>query len=949
MPDDKEVDLITLGMDGRFAFSWQDGDDYKVAKWKDGQFTDGSPKSTGTTAVFTGDHSVLRADATRNTTQAEDIVDRALNANGDLALVITVDASVNQTGIVPYHGAIFDTWGHTICPFGQETVNFDSVNSDYVFIHRALLLTDQKLCVRESDLSSSYWQIDEFSPSGISEHMFSDPDTGAYYVWDMYSFSSMSLSGKIGANGVTRSYGSNVDTVKSFIGYPNGQSIKIKESSDGSEPVGSILTLNDNDEFVFSIQEDQKQNYYYYKGAASQGKLEKLFPWQLWDSLVRYGDSPKMISLTNSGKLLLNLENRENKGTEEKPKYEWVPRTFLSDKLHPDSSTDFQRDLKVVSFPEGWDIPFDQYPARCQITEKNLVATTVTKTKNDNGSEIPENQRKKRPGFIFPVDLAVDANRDGIIKFAGNANSTDETIKAAPFDSTSKEKPFRFWVNDDQDDQNDNETYPPVNPDYKNYEINYRRNLEDFSRIWMWLGGLQGAIAQGKVLVGLKWTDVSDSRHQPAINIYEAADVDGNSEYLSDQDAANSQIGGIYDVAISDKNNKKSVDTSGTFIFKPEVWSELSESAPIHHFLFEGASQGKGKLMVVFLNPDGKEIGSGGELWLDIKPVKQMFEIAHALPGNMLAPFDRTTNFNINTASVTSTGGSFEKPYDETKECIIFVHGWNTDEAGFDYVTSTFFKRLWWRGFKGRFSAFRWDTLMGPGLFNSSFNISEWRAYKYGKSLQDYISQLKSRLNEYSINVISHSLGAAVVASALDRSANIDNCIFLQGALPARVFDPDANARAGVFTNTLDFSGDGGYRGWLSPSSVNVVNFYNSTDAALFTWQAYQNAKPADVNGPAYYGYTTAGGSWVSYSGGVMPERRPFDLHESMAFISVSTSAALGADSSAHNVVKRQVNVGGPPFNFGTAHGAEFDRDAQNNVIPFYKEVLDSFDIPFNQ
>lgn len=52
---------------------------------------------------------------------------------------------------------------------------------------------------------------------------------------------------------------------------------------------------------------------------------------------------------------------------------------------------------------------------------------------------------------LVPVELAVDANRDGVIKFAGNYNGTAIDLAGKPQDKTEEAKPFRFWINDDND------------------------------------------------------------------------------------------------------------------------------------------------------------------------------------------------------------------------------------------------------------------------------------------------------------------------------------------------------------------------------------------------------------------------------------------------------------------------------------------------------------------
>ena len=41
--------------------------------------------------------------------------------------------------------------------------------------------------------------------------------------------------------------------------------------------------------------------------------------------------------------------------------------------------------------------------------------------------------------------------------------------------------------------------------------------------------------------------------------------------------------------------------------------------------------------------------------------------------------------------------------WQETKQYIVFVHGWNMSYEGSQNFAETMFKRLWQRGYKGRF------------------------------------------------------------------------------------------------------------------------------------------------------------------------------------------------------------------------------------------------------
>ncbi|MFA7233171.1 MAG: LamG-like jellyroll fold domain-containing protein [Terrimicrobiaceae bacterium] len=542
------------------------------------------------------------------------------------------------------------------------------------------------------------------------------------------------------------------------------------------------------------------------------------------------------------------------------------------------------------------------------------------------GYTVSDNYANQHPLLLVPVDLAVDANRDGVIDNKDRGKVTEQ-------------KPWRWWINDDNDGTGDGSENVGGAADSADAEIKSKRDLEDLTRLWFYFGGMQASIADGTFKIGLKWKSVTGS---PSIKIYQAVETDGGVAYLTSDATAGSQIGGTY------KTAKATVSGSTSVMLPTDVFTNFSEQNPTAHLLFEGVSEGKGQLVVTIHKSDGTEIGEGPGVWLDLKQIKDMYERGFSNPINMIAPFDRAANFDIETVSVSTTGASFQKPSDETSQCILYVHGWNTDVAGYDANSATMFKRLWHRGFKGRFAALRWDTMMGGAFEFESFHISEWRGYNFGKSLQDYATNLRSRLSGYSINVIAHSLGSALLTSALDRGVSIDNCIYTQGALSASMFDPNAPLRGGNFT-TPDLATDGGYRGWLAPSAVNIVSFFNSGDTVLFGWQAYQNGKPHDATGPGQYRYTASTGRrWIEYSSGSLPTRDVFDNHESMAFVAISRTAAVGAEGATAGAVNVGYNLGSGGLGYGGEHSPQFERRIQQNLQPYYNQILLRFDITPN-
>ena len=100
------------------------------------------------------------------------------------------------------------------------------------------------------------------------------------------------------------------------------------------------------------------------------------------------------------------------------------------------------------------------------------------------------------PGYyeiqIVYGELMVDGNRDGEMSITKGAIYNK--------DLTSQDRPYRFWLNDDDDTEVDYQTtepsfvgyeqVPPLQPDSSRYQIVTHRNLEDFSRLWINLTGM---------------------------------------------------------------------------------------------------------------------------------------------------------------------------------------------------------------------------------------------------------------------------------------------------------------------------------------------------------------------------------------------------------------------------------------------------------------------------
>ena len=149
------------------------------------------------------------------------------------------------------------------------------------------------------------------------------------------------------------------------------------------------------------------------------------------------------------------------------------------------------------------------------------------------------------------------------------------------------------------------------------------------------------------------------------------------------------------------------------------------------------------------------------------------------------------------------------------------------------------------------------------------------------------------------------------------------------------------------FASAPDLAAEGGYRGWLNPSDVNVINFYNEGDQVLtLIWTAVQNGKPHNASGPGHYRFTASTGrSWIEYSDGALPSRDVFDDLESMAFVAIGRADAVGAEGVTGGEIDLEFNLGAGGLNYGGEHSPQFERHIQKEIVPYYNQMLISFDI----
>lgn len=395
------------------------------------------------------------------------------------------------------------------------------------------------------------------------------------------------------------------------------------------------------------------------------------------------------------------------------------------------------------------------------------------------------------------VRLAVDANRDGKITFDSA-------------DTTTEDKPFVFWVNDDHDVKHPMDligTYGPATlvqedvcdgvKDCLSSKITCTRDLEDFTRLHLSIQGLYLLLLDDKYTVGLEFVQTTGN---PSIAIFLAEESDGGMQYLLDNTVAEAQLADTkYNTTLG------CVGQSYNFKFPQSTWDTLLSSNSTTHLIFEGCESGKGRLQFTIYKGEQK-VGSCGSLWIELKSIKKMYQRWNA--NEVGKPGIQWDVWPSKSASQDADSTDPPTPQtDDEKDFVLFVHGWNMAMPEKRAFAETAYKRLWQLGYKGRFGAFFWPTFYESALNTGHFDGSEQRAWESSDALLDLLKTL-NKTYPGRVNLLAHSMGNIVASEALHKASSIlvKNYVASQAALPADVFklNPDVTEKwPTILTETL--------------------------------------------------------------------------------------------------------------------------------------------------
>ncbi|MBR6021463.1 MAG: lamin tail domain-containing protein [Kiritimatiellae bacterium] len=418
---------------------------------------------------------------------------------------------------------------------------------------------------------------------------------------------------------------------------------------------------------------------------------------------------------------------------------------------------------------------------------------------------------------VYSGKLVPDANRDGTI---------DETDAGA----IAQERPFRFWLNND----NDNGTFSPgandapgnADPDCFNGNVDGVCDLEDFTPVWFdlhdFLVDFPGSTC---VLKHPGW----------AVNaVYTDLTKDQAGMFLS---PVNSVYGSTFQQAAE----------------SAEVFQVTSEGVELSQAFLEKIRQNPSKGVLLL---EGCA-ASAAPLQLEARIGVLKF-MEHSLPMNVSSVENMYRWINLRgicgggVVDPTDTSEPANFPDEESNgKHFVFVHGYSVNETEARAWAAEMFKRLWQCGSKAMFTAVTWRGDHGqlPIIdITPDYYINVLHAFDTAAM---FASRLETDLPG-ELFVGAHSLGNMLVSSAIaEQGLEVSRYFMFNAAVPMEAYDellvantllqPSdwANYHQRLWASywyDLFQEGDGRHaltwRGRFS-SITNAVNFYSPAEDIL--------------------------------------------------------------------------------------------------------------------
>lgn len=365
---------------------------------------------------------------------------------------------------------------------------------------------------------------------------------------------------------------------------------------------------------------------------------------------------------------------------------------------------------------------------------------------------------------IIPRVLAVDGNRDGTLTFDAD-------------DTTTAERPWRWWINDDKDRQGldistADEDFPASGGNASNSVVDGKRDVIDFFSVGLDVGTLSDAFPASDgykcylyhpdQAVNFVWSNVLTSQAKTI-----QTDLDRMSGFGS---------------SLSSKLEAAMVSSGLQSI--PQLVMDLGGKVIV---LVEGVRDSKKPLKLRVCDRSGAQVLEQ-ELPLSISKVEQMYRWI-----NLRSQQERFTSL------AQPEGLSDDQCSDRF---LVFIHGFRQPEREVRAWNADLFKRMYQSGMKAKFVGVTWhsDLTSLMGLIPNYYNAVEG-AFKIAGHFAEEVNSLP-----VPVTVMAHSLGNMVVSSAIqDHNFRPQKYLLVNAAVASEAYDPTMSFEAAMQLPPSDY------------------------------------------------------------------------------------------------------------------------------------------------
>ncbi|MDD2762465.1 MAG: hypothetical protein PHE83_00670 [Opitutaceae bacterium] len=361
------------------------------------------------------------------------------------------------------------------------------------------------------------------------------------------------------------------------------------------------------------------------------------------------------------------------------------------------------------------------------------------------------------------AQLAVDLNRDGAIK----------PVSQDPSDQASAEYPFRFWINDDND-QNaaEGDDIPGQDTNSANYNsavVDSIRDLVDFFPVYLDIKPLLTVLPpDDSIKYKLKQAD-------GALN-FVYTDLTRDRALACQKELLTTGFGDQFDQApgnaVTHQITIEGYELSSSFLngVKDNDWGVV---------LVEGRATTTAPL-VLAVEKEGMTIAELS-LPLRISPVEGMFR--HLNLRSLAKNYDESANVPSDVGPATRIDDPGD-PLPDTAtngKYFVFVHGYNVDAEQARGWQAEVFKRLHQLGSHARFVGVSWYGSTGLDYHKAVFH-----AFQTGDLLQEQLGLSAGT----DVTVAAHSLGNMVVSQAIQYGGFAPSRYYMiNAAVPLEAYD----------------------------------------------------------------------------------------------------------------------------------------------------------------